>query len=55
MINRKISIMMSTRFLHLKSELHLKSSKRDDDDHHDDDLVATLPARLPLGEGFGGF
>ena len=45
---------MSTLFWHLKSELQLKSNKRDDDDHHDDDLVATLPVRLPLGEGVGG-
>ena len=28
--------------------------KRDDDDHPDDDLVATLPVRLPFGEGRGG-
>ena len=46
---------MSTPFLHLKSDLQLKSNKRDDDDHHDDDLVATLPVRLPLGEGVGGY
>ena len=38
---------MSTRFLHLKWKLQVKSSKRDDNNHHDDDLVATLPVRLP--------
>ena len=53
-MSRHLLLSMSTRFLHLKSELQLKSNKRDDDDHHDDDLVATLPVRLPLGEGVGG-
>ena len=45
---------MSTHFLHLKSELQLKSKKQDDDDRHDDDLVAALPVRLPSGAGVGG-
>ena len=32
----------------------IEVEKRDDDEHRDDNLVATLPVRLPLGEGVGG-